>query len=107
MIVEAFVAGRIGFGAMRGVAKETKSLEGELRCELTRDHAALDEDRQRCQSKADRSDARGRTRLRLVADEAVRGIGFVKVVLQRGQLKSAESRIGEKWFLRVRHRHVR
>ena len=63
---------------------------GDLRGELSDDHAALDDGRNRRHCETDGGDAAGRARVGLVTDQSVVRVSLMKVVLHRGALQSGE-----------------
>ena len=80
VVVEALVAGGVGFGALGTLPEEAQRGQGAANRLPSREEAALDADRVGGESHADRGDARRPVAPRLVPHEAVARVGLVEEV---------------------------
>jgi hypothetical protein len=83
MIVEAFVAGRVGVDALHAVLKESQGRERSLDGVRPGYEAALDAYGIAREGEADDSDAGWRARCRLVGDQSVERVRLVDEIGER------------------------
>ena len=87
MIVEALVAGRVGFGALRAVPEKTQRRQRSLDRGGARHESALDRHRVGCQREAGGGDAGRPICFGLVDHQPVGGIRLVEKVAERFALQ--------------------